>query len=81
MAMAMAMAETMAMAEKQKNKEFWRELRHKGGCCYFGWALYATWACYMTLWELCVSKLPKCPLICMVDLAGDPLAAVVCYLF
>jgi hypothetical protein len=30
------------------------------------------WACYMNLWILCVSKPPKCPLICLADLAGDP---------
>jgi hypothetical protein len=40
------MAMAMAMAGKQKN-EFWRELRHKGGCCSFGWAMYAPWAFYM----------------------------------
>ena len=30
------------MAEKQGEKEFQRELRHKGGCCYccFEWAVY-----------------------------------------
>ena len=64
------MAMAMAMAGKQKN-EFWRELRHKSGCCCFGWAVYAPWACYMNLRTLYVSKLAKCPLICLGDLVGD----------
>ena len=38
----------------------------------FGWAVYAPWACYMNLRTLYVSKLAKCPLICLADLAGDP---------
>jgi hypothetical protein len=60
----------MAMAKKQKSG-FWRELRHKSGCYRFGWAVYAPWACYMNLRALYVSKLAKCPLICLADLAGD----------
>jgi hypothetical protein len=35
------------------------------------------WACYMGLWILCFSKLAKCPLICLADLAGDHLHYVV----
>jgi hypothetical protein len=76
------MAMDMSMAGKQKN-EIWRELRHKGGCCCFGWAVYAPWACYMNLRALYVSKLEKCPLICPDDLVGDqtqnPEASVICY--
>ena len=64
------MAMAMAMAKKQKN-EFWRKLRHKSDCCCFGWAVYAPWACYMNLRALYVSKLAKCPLTCLADLAGD----------
>ena len=64
------MAMAMAMAKKQKN-EVWRKLRHKSGCCCFGWAVYAPWACYMNLRALYVSKLAKCPLTCLADLAGD----------
>ena len=60
-------------AWKMKNG-CWRELRHKGGYCCFGWAPYAPWECYMGLWILCVSKLAKCPLICMADLAGGQVA-------
>ena len=48
-----------------------RELRRKGGCCCFGWALYP-WPCYLNQWALCISKLVGCPLICLADLAGDP---------
>ena len=61
----------MAMAKKQEKNEFWRKQRHKGDCCCFGWAVYAPWACYMNLRTLYVSKLAKCPLICLADLAGD----------
>ena len=62
----------MAMAGKQKQNEFWCELRHKGGCCWLGWAMYSPWACYMNLRTLYVSKqLAKCPLICLGDLVGD----------
>ena len=52
-----------AMAGKQKNISFrfvWRELRHKSGCCCFGWAVFASWACYMNLRTLYVSELAKC---------------------
>ena len=52
----------MTMVKKQKN-EFWRKLRHKSGCCCFGWAVYAPWACYMNLRTLYVIKPAKCPLI------------------
>ena len=52
----------MAMAGKQKNK-FWRELRHKGGCCCFGLSVYALWAFYMGIWELYNPKLPIWPLL------------------
>ena len=45
----MAMAMAMAMAGKQE-KEFWRELRHKCGCCCFGWSVYASWAFYMGIY-------------------------------
>jgi hypothetical protein len=55
---------------KVEKNNFWRKLRHKGGCC-FGWAVYAPWACYMAQWTLCVSKVAKCPLVCLDDLAGD----------
>ena len=65
------MAMVMAMAKKQEKNEFWRKQRHKGDCCCFGWAVYAPWACYMNLRTLYVSKLAKCPLICLADLAGD----------
>jgi hypothetical protein len=50
------MAMAMAMTKKQK-KEFWRELRHKSGCCCVGCAVYAPWACYMNLKTLYISKL------------------------
>jgi hypothetical protein len=56
------MAMAMVMAGKQKN-EFWRELRHKGGCCCFGWAMYAPWAFYMGIWALYNPKLPIRPFI------------------
>ena len=65
----------IAMAGKQK-KEFWRELRHKSGCCCFGWAVYAPWACYMNVRTLHVSKLAKCLLICPGDLVGDRLVGL-----
>jgi hypothetical protein len=60
------------MAGKQENN-FWRELRHKGGCCCFGWAMYAPWAFYMGIWALYNPKLPIWPLIglTVTDLAGD----------
>jgi hypothetical protein len=54
----------------EKNK-FWRELRHKGGCCCFGWSVYASWAFYMRIWALYNPKLPIWPLIGLPDLAGD----------
>ena len=57
--------------QKAEKKAFWRKLRHKSDCCCFGWALYAPWACYMNLRTLYVSKLAKCPLTCLADLAGD----------
>ena len=56
--------------KKTEKNELWRELRHKSGCFCFGWALYASWAFYMNLRTLHVSKLAKCPLICLADLAG-----------
>jgi hypothetical protein len=58
--------------KSEKKKGFWRELRHGDFSCCVGWAVYAPWACYMGLWILCVSSLAKCPLICLADLAGDP---------
>ena len=57
--------------QKAEKNEFWRKLRHKSDCCCFGWAVYAPWACYMNLRTLYVSKLAKCPLTCLADLAGD----------
>ena len=64
---------------KAGKNEFWRELRHKSGCCCFGWAVYAPCACYMNLRALCVSKLAKCLLICPGGLMGDPnVQCVVC---
>jgi hypothetical protein len=66
------MAMAMAMAGKQKN-EFWRELRHKGGCCCFGWSVYAPWAFYMGIWALYNPKLPIWPLIGLPDPAGHRL--------
>ena len=54
----------------EKNK-FWRELRHKGGCCCFGWSVYSPWAFYMGIWALYNPKLPIWPLIGLPDLAGD----------
>ena len=51
--------------------EFWRKLRHKSGCCCFGWAVYAPWTFYMGIWTLYNPKLPKWPLIGLPDLAGD----------
>ena len=56
---------------KAEKNGFWRELRHKACYCCFGWAVYAPLACLMGLWMLCLSKLAKCPLICLADLAGD----------
>ena len=29
---------------QKRKKEFWRKLRHNGGCCCFGWAVYAPWS-------------------------------------
>jgi hypothetical protein len=63
-------AMAMAMAGKQK-KVFWRELRHKGGCCCFGWFVYAPWAFYMGIWALYNPKLPLWLLIGLPDLEGD----------
>jgi hypothetical protein len=57
-------------ARKMVFLSFWRELRHKGGWCGFGWAVYTQWACYMNLRALYVSKLAKCPLICTGNLVG-----------
>jgi hypothetical protein len=57
--------------QKAEKNEFWRKLRHKSDCCCFGWAVYAPWACYVNLRALYVSKLAKCPLTCLADLAGD----------
>jgi hypothetical protein len=51
------------MAKKQGKNEFWRKLRHKSGCCCFGWAVYVPWAFYMGIWALYNPKLPKWPLI------------------
>ena len=64
------MAMAMAMVGKQKNA-FWRELRHKGGYCCFGSAVYAPWACYMDVRTLYTTKSPKCALTYQVDLAAD----------
>ena len=61
----------IAMARKQEKNKFWRELRHKGGCCCFGWAVYAPWACNMNLRALYAFKLAKCPLTCPGNFAGD----------
>ena len=97
------MGMTMAGKRKQKNK-FWRELRHKGGCCCFGWSVYVPWAfiwayghcttpncqyghlltslisrVILILRALYVSKLPKCPLICLADLAGGILLVPWCF--
>jgi hypothetical protein len=57
---------------KVENDEFWRELSYKGGCCCFGWAIYALWACYMDIRALYNPKPPKWPLIGLPGLAGDP---------
>ena len=57
--------------QKAGKNAFLDELRHKGGCCCFGWAVYVPWACYMNLRVLCVSKKAQCPLIGMGNLAGD----------
>jgi hypothetical protein len=65
----------MAMVGKQKN-EFWRELRHKGGCCCFGWSVYAPWAFYMSIRALYNPKPPIWPLIGLPDLAAGPLTFV-----
>ena len=62
--------------QKAEKNEFWRKQRHKGDCYCFGWAVYAPWACYMHLRTLYVSKLAKCPLICLADLAGDRIGFV-----
>jgi hypothetical protein len=48
---------------KAGEKECWRELKHKGGCCCFGWSVYAPWAFYMGIWALYNPKLPIWPLI------------------
>ena len=56
---------------KTERNEFWRELRHKGDCCCFRWAMYAPWAFYMGIWALYNPKLPIWPLIGLPDLAGD----------
>ena len=39
-----------------------RELRHKGSCCCFEWAMYAhaPCACYAAIWALYNPKPPKC---------------------
>ena len=34
--------------------EIWREVRHKGGYCYFGWAVYAPSTWYMNLRGQCL---------------------------
>ena len=57
------MAMAVAMAGKRKN-ELWSELRYKGGCCCFKWAVHAhgriIWACgHMDIWTLYNSKPPK----------------------
>ena len=57
--------------QKAEKNELWRKLRHKSDCCCVGWAVYAPWACYMNLRTLYLSKLAKCPLTCLADLAGD----------
>ena len=57
--------------QKAGKNEFWRKLRHKSGCCCFGWAVYAPWAFYMGIWALYNPKLPIWPLIGLPDLAGD----------
>ena len=62
----------MAMAKKQGENNFWRKLRHKGGCCCFGWAVYAPWVCYMDIWALYNPNTPKCALTCQADLVADP---------
>ena len=67
------MAMAMAMAGKQKNIVFWRELKHKGGWCCFGWSVYASWAFYVGIWALYNPKLPIWPLIGLPDLAGGRL--------
>ena len=48
-----------------------RELSHKGGFCYVGWAMYAPWACYAAIWTLYNPKPTKCELTCLGDLAAD----------
>jgi hypothetical protein len=79
------MAMAMAMTGEQKKKIRELRSRRKSGCCCLGlgWAVYAPWACYMILLAGTLSalssyslininsKLAKCPLICLADLAGD----------
>ena len=56
---------------KVKNNDFLLELRHKGGCCCFGWAVYGPWVCYVGIWALYNPKPPKCALTCRNDLTAD----------
>jgi hypothetical protein len=57
---------------KVKKKKL-RELRHKGGCYCLGWAVDASWVCYMGIWTLYNPTPPTCALTCMWgDLAADP---------
>jgi hypothetical protein len=57
--------------QKAEKNDFWCKLRHKGGCCCFGWAVYAPWVCYMGIWALYNPKTPNCALTCQADLAAD----------
>jgi hypothetical protein len=67
----------MAMAEKQGEMDFGvnKGTRHKALLVLFwvGCVCVCSWAYYMGMWIICVSKLAKCPLplICLADLAGD----------
>jgi hypothetical protein len=59
--MAMAMDIRGKIEQRKKN---WRELRHKGGCCCFGfrWAVYAPWACNTAILALYNPIQVKCRL-------------------
>jgi hypothetical protein len=62
------MTMAMAMAEKQTKADFGA---NKGTLLLFWVGCVCPCACYMGLWIIWVSKLAKCPLICLADLAGD----------
>jgi hypothetical protein len=61
---------------KVEKNDFLRELRHKGGCCCFEWAVYAPWACYAAICALpLVSPQPHFAkmraYLCLGDLLAD----------